>query len=98
MATTKWIIDPTHSEIGFRVKHMMFTTISGNFKEFEAFAETENIFKNTEFEFSATVNSISTGNGERDAHLIGSDFHVFSCLFSDSYPRSRKILVGHHNP
>lgn len=36
MATTKWSIDPTHSEIGFKVKHMMFTNVSGKFNEYEA--------------------------------------------------------------
>ena len=42
MSTTKWVIDPTHSEIGFKVKHMMFTTISGKFSKFEASIESEN--------------------------------------------------------
>ena len=33
MSTTKWVIDPTHSEIGFKVKHMMFTNVSGKFSK-----------------------------------------------------------------
>jgi polyisoprenoid-binding protein YceI len=41
MSTTKWVIDPTHSEIGFKVKHMMFTTISGKFSKFDATIEAE---------------------------------------------------------
>ncbi len=36
MAITKWAIDPTHSEIGFKVKHMMFTNVSGRFSKFDA--------------------------------------------------------------
>jgi polyisoprenoid-binding protein YceI len=41
MSTTKWIIDPTHSEIGFKVKHMMFTNVSGKFQNYNAAIETE---------------------------------------------------------
>jgi polyisoprenoid-binding protein YceI len=41
MSTTKWVIDPTHSEIGFKVKHMMFPTISGKFSKFDATIEAE---------------------------------------------------------
>ena len=41
MATTKWTIDPTHSEITFKVKHLMISTVSGRFKVFEGQAETE---------------------------------------------------------
>tara|TARA_R110002051_G_scaffold75791_1_gene137777 strand:+ start:8540 stop:9070 length:531 start_codon:yes stop_codon:yes gene_type:complete len=75
MATTKWIIDPSHSEIGFKVKHMMFTNVSGKFQEFEASAETEDgFFTNTIFEFTATSKSITTGNTDRDAHLVSGDF------------------------
>ncbi len=75
MATTKWTIDPTHSEIGFKVKHMMFTNVSGKFQEFEAVAETEDEgFENTSFEFKANAGSITTGNSDRDTHLKSGDF------------------------
>ena len=42
MATTKWALDPTHSEIHFKVKHLMITTVTGSFNSFTASAETEN--------------------------------------------------------
>ncbi|AIY13967.1 MULTISPECIES: YceI family protein [Cellulophaga] len=75
MTTTKWSIDPTHSEIGFKVKHMMFTNVSGKFEKFEATAETEDgFFTNTNFEFTAETNSITTGNVDRDKHLLSADF------------------------
>jgi len=75
MTITKWAIDPTHSEIGFKVKHMMFTNVSGKFQEFDAIAETEeDDFGNTKFEFSAKVDSLTTGNTDRDAHLLSPDF------------------------
>lgn len=75
MSTTKWAIDPTHSEIGFKVKHMMFTTISGKFSKFEASIESENdSFENAKIEFTGAIDSISTGNTDRDAHLLSPDF------------------------
>ena len=75
MTSTQWTIDPTHSEIGFKVKHMMFTNVSGKFQDFEATAETEDgFFTNTKFEFTAKSNSISTGSADRDAHLVSADF------------------------
>lgn len=75
MATTKWAIDPTHSEIGFKVKHMMFTNVSGNFEKYEATITTEDDnFENAAIEFSADINSINTRNADRDTHLKSADF------------------------
>jgi polyisoprenoid-binding protein YceI len=75
MATTKWAIDPTHSEIGFKVKHMMFTNVSGKFDSFEASAETEEEnFENATIRFEADANSVNTGNADRDKHLTSGDF------------------------
>lgn len=75
MAKTKWAVDPTHSEINFKVKHMMFTNVSGGFKEFEATAETESEdFDSVTFNFQAKTASINTGNSERDGHLKSGDF------------------------
>lgn len=75
MATTKWAIDPTHSEIGFKVKHMMFTNVSGNFEKYEGTITTEDDdFENAAIEFSADVNSINTRNADRDTHLKSVDF------------------------
>ena len=75
MSKTKWVIDPTHSEIGFKVKHMMFTNISGKFTKFDASIETDDTdFENAKVEFTGAVDSISTGNADRDTHLISADF------------------------
>ena len=75
MATTKWALDPTHSEIGFKVKHLMFTNVSGNFKTFTASAETDgDNFSNAKIEFSADTDSITTNNEQRDQHLKSADF------------------------
>lgn len=75
MATTKWAIDPTHSEIGFKVKHMMFTNVSGKFTNYEGTISTDDDnFENASIEFSAETNSIDTNNTDRDNHLKSADF------------------------
>ena len=75
MATTKWAIDPTHSEIGFKVKHMMFTNVSGKFDQYDGSIETdENDFTTAKISFSAAIDSIDTRNSDRDNHLKSVDF------------------------
>ena len=75
LTKTKWSIDPTHSEIAFKVKHMMLSTVTGHFEDFVASVETESEdFKDAEVYFSAKINSINTKNGDRDAHLKSDDF------------------------
>ena len=75
MATTTWTIDSTHSEIGFKVKHMMFTNVSGKFDAYEGTIETEeNDFTTAKISFSADIASIDTRNTDRDNHLKSGDF------------------------
>lgn len=76
MATTKWSLDPTHSEVQFKVKHLMITTVTGYFQTFSVEAETEgDDFDNTaSVVFTADVNSINTNNEQRDTHLKSPDF------------------------
>lgn len=75
MGRSKWVIDPTHSEIGFKVKHMMFTNVSGKFTQFEASIENEgDAFETSDISFIADVNSVDTANADRDNHLRGADF------------------------
>ena len=64
MAKLKWKIDPAHSEIQFKVKHLMITTVTGHFKEFDLEVETENDDFTTasKIEFIANINSINTNN------------------------------------
>ncbi len=72
---TKWNLDPTHSEIGFKVKHMMITNVSGSFGKFDVTAETEgDDFSTATIGFAADVNTVSTGNADRDTHLKSADF------------------------
>jgi polyisoprenoid-binding protein YceI len=75
MAKTKWIIDTTHSEVQFKVKHMMISTVTGYFSVFNANVETEgDDFTTAKVDFTADLSSISTNNEQRDAHLKTSDF------------------------
>lgn len=75
MAVTKWQIDTTHSEVQFKVKHMMISTVTGYFSNFNATVETEgDDFTTAKAEFTADLSSISTNNEQRDAHLKSADF------------------------
>ncbi len=73
---TQWKIDPAHSEIQFKVKHLMITTVTGHFQQFDANAETdtEDFTKAKKIEFTADIHSISTNNEQRDGHLKSADF------------------------
>ncbi len=72
---TKWVIDPMHSEVNFKVKHLVISTVTGTFKSFEGSLETENEdFEDAEINFSLDVNSIDTNQEPRDAHLTSADF------------------------
>ncbi|MEN9400658.1 MAG: hypothetical protein RL632_1761 [Bacteroidota bacterium] len=72
---TNWNIDAMHSEIGFKVKHMMISNVRGKFAAFNAIAKTDgDDFSSAKFDFSAAINSIDTGVADRDAHLKSDDF------------------------
>ncbi len=70
----KWTIDPTHTEVGFKVKHMMFTNVKGNFNDYSADIDFVNDLKEANLQFEAKVNSIFTNNTDRDNHLKSADF------------------------
>lgn len=75
MAQTNWVLDPTHSEIQFKVKHLMITTVTGYFKTFDAKATTEgDDFGTANISFSADINSLDTNQEQRDGHLKSADF------------------------
>ena len=75
LTKTKWVIDPSHSEIGFKVKHLMITNVKGKFSEFEAdIYTTEENFLTAEIDCWMNAASLDTGDDRRDAHLKGADF------------------------
>ncbi len=72
---TNWSVDNAHSEVAFKVKHMMISTVTGHFEDFQATAKTDgDNFNNAEFKFSAKTASINTKNKDRDTHLKSDDF------------------------
>jgi polyisoprenoid-binding protein YceI len=72
---TKWVIDPAHSEIQFKVKHLVISTVTGKFDRFEGSVNTSaEDFSDMEAEFSAEVDSINTNQPDRDGHLKSADF------------------------
>jgi polyisoprenoid-binding protein YceI len=75
MQATKWSIDPMHSEIQFKIKHLLISTVTGSFKSFQGDVTTEHEdFEDAEIQFSIDVNSIDTGQEMRDTHLKAADF------------------------
>lgn len=103
MSIIKWELDPAHSEIHFKVKHLMIANVSGHFKHFTVSAETdgEDFSKVTDIVFIADVHSIDTGNEQRDTHLKSADFfngdiHSKIHFHSEKYEKKgdKEILLG----
>ena len=75
VTTTTWALDPMHSEIQFKVKHLVISTVTGSFKTFEGSATTEgDDWSTAKVNFSADIASIDTNMAQRDEHLKGADF------------------------
>lgn len=72
---TQWTIDPAHSEIAFKVKHMVISTVTGRFTRFTGTLQTEKPdFSDSLVRFEAEIDSIDTQTEQRDAHLKSADF------------------------
>jgi len=72
---TKWVIDPMHSEIQFKVKHLVISTVTGSFKSFEGTAESNgDDFEDAKVSITINTDSIDTNQGQRDDHLKSADF------------------------
>jgi polyisoprenoid-binding protein YceI len=74
MANNKWALDPTHSELQFKVKHLMITNVTGQFNVIGGTIEADDDFNNVQVSFTADAASVNTANEQRDAHLRGADF------------------------
>jgi polyisoprenoid-binding protein YceI len=83
MATFK--IDPVHSEILFKVRHMLISNVTGTFGQFDANMESSSTdFSDAKITFVAETGSVNTHNAQRDGHLQSSDF-----FDSAKYPKMR---------
>jgi polyisoprenoid-binding protein YceI len=76
MTVTQWQLDTTHSEIQFKAKHLVITTVTGYFRRYNLEVETidEDFTKASKIIFTADINSIDTDNARRDTHLKSDDF------------------------
>lgn len=75
MSTTKWALDASHSELGFKIKHLMISNVSGRFNNFDVTGETtSDDFSNADITATIDVASIFTNNEQRDGHLRTGDF------------------------
>lgn len=81
MKTTKWVLDPTHSELTFKVKHLMISNVKGEFRTFQATIDGED-FTKSPISVNIDASSISTNNKDRDNHLKSVDF-----LEVEKYPK-----------
>ncbi len=83
MEKIKWVLDPTHSEVLFKVKHLMISNVSGHFNQFNGTVETDgDDLSSAKVRFAAEINSISTNNEQRDMHLKNGDF-----FDAENYPQ-----------
>jgi polyisoprenoid-binding protein YceI len=75
LTKTKWGIDPAHSEVGFKVKHLMITNVRGVFTKFDAsIYTTGEDFMTAEVDFWVDPASVNTGSPDRDKHIRSADF------------------------
>ena len=72
---TKWSLDPAHSEVSFKVKHMMITSVTGFLKEYDVEVDSQgDQFESADVKFVGKMQSLTTNNEQRDAHLRSADF------------------------
>lgn len=70
-----WTIDQAHSEIGFKIKHLVISTVRGHFTDFESsIIMSENDFTKSVISFTAQIDSINTNSEMRDGHLKSAEF------------------------
>lgn len=74
MSTIQWNLDPSHSELRFKVKHLGISTVSGSFEVISGSISADETFTSADISFSADAESISTNNADRDNHLKSGDF------------------------
>jgi polyisoprenoid-binding protein YceI len=81
-STQLWAIDPSHTQVGFAVKHLMITNVKGRFQEVTGSISLDPSLPNPALDVSIDAASITTGDEKRDAHLRSADF-----LDAETHPR-----------
>lgn len=72
--TSKWAVDPTHTEVHFKIKHLVISNVTGVFKKFGGVAELDEQLTSGSVTFTIDPASIDTNQAQRDAHLTSADF------------------------
>jgi polyisoprenoid-binding protein YceI len=90
MATKKWVSDLAHSELQFKVKHLMITNVTGYFTDFQVEAESESPnFEDAKIRVTVKTDSVKTGPADRDKHLKSADF-----FDTEKYPEIRFVSTS----
>jgi len=90
MAKVNWTLDPSHSEVEFKIRHLMISNVSGEFSEFSATVQTEGEdFTTASVLFTVDASSIQTGVEQRDQHLKSADFFDVAKYPSISFVATR---------
>ncbi len=93
-----YILDPMHSEVTFKVKHLMITNVTGSFQKFSAtMTSTAEDFSDATINFEAAIDSISTGNEQRDTHLKSEEFFDATTFPSMSFVSTALVLKAGSN-
>lgn len=93
ITTQKWALDTAHSEVQFKVKHLVISTVTGTFKVFGGELETNgDNFEDAKVNFSVDIQSVETNNADRDAHLKSDDFFA-----ADKYPTMNFVSTSLKN-
>lgn len=86
----KWLVDPTHSEVNFKIKHLVISTVGGSFKKFEgSFESSKDDFTDAKINFTVDPASIDTNNEQRDGHLKSDDF-----FNAEKYPEIKFVSTS----
>ena len=94
-AKTTWVIDPSHSEIAFKVKHLMISNVKGSFSEFNGQLFTDgDDFSTSEIDFHINPASINTGAADRDGHLKSPDFFDVENFKEITFTSGKLVKTG----
>lgn len=91
MENTNWILEPSHSELQFKVKHLMLTNVTGSFKAITGDVSADENFNTAKVTFEAQVGSVDTGSEQRDGHLKGADF-----FDAEKFPKMHFESASYH--
>ena len=91
-----WTIDPSHSEVGFSVRHLMVSKVKGNFETFEGTVTVANDPLESSVTATVDLNSINTRDAQRDGHLRSADFFEVETYPNLTFASTKVQADGRH--